>query len=111
MTHADWSFTPRIRQLAARQLADYDAREPGTLFAEGVTLDVAEAYAVQSAVAALRRGRGERIVGYKVGCTSPNIRAQLRIDHCVAARLYDSEQHSSGVRRGPAALAVRESGD
>ncbi len=87
----------RIALWAARQLADYDARDPGSLFTEGVTLSVAEGYELQSAVADLRRRRGERIVGYKVGCTSPRIRAQLAIDHCVTGRLYHSEQHASGA--------------
>ncbi len=81
-------------------MADYDAHNPGTLFAEGaegVVLSVAQGYELQSAVARLRRGRGERVVGYKVGCTSPTIREQLRIDHCVTGRLYDSERHTSGT--------------
>ncbi len=109
MTREETSFTSRIRQWARRQLADYDAHNPGTLFAEGVLLDVAQGYALQSAVARLRCGRGERIIGYKVGCTSPTIRAQLGIDHCVTGRLYDSERHSSGAvlsRRQYANLAI-----
>jgi len=92
------SVTSQIQRWASRQLADYDARQPGTMFAEGVVLDVAQGYELQSAVAQLRCDQGERIVGYKVGCTSPGIRAQLGIDHCVTGRLYGSEQHASGVR-------------
>jgi 2-keto-4-pentenoate hydratase len=80
MTEAETSITSRIGQWASRQLADYDAHDPGSLFAEGVVLNVAQGYELQSAVAQLRRRRGERIVGYKVGCTSPKIRAQLGID-------------------------------
>ena len=109
MTQGGPSFVSRIAQWAARQLADYDACNPGTLFAEGVVLSVAEGYALQSAVAELRLLRGERIVGYKVGCTSPTIRAQLQIDHCVTGRLYDREQHPSGAvlsRSRYASLAV-----
>ena len=97
MTQTETSVMSRIGQWASRQLADYDAHNPGSLFAEGVVLNVAEAYELQSAVAELRRRRGERIIGYKVGCTSPKIRAQLGIDHCVTGRLYDSERHPSGV--------------
>lgn len=97
MTQAKASDTSRIIQWASRQLADYDARNPGTLFAEGVVLNVAQGYELQGAVAQLRSRRGERIVGYKVGCTSPKIRAQLGIDHCVTGRLYDSERHASGA--------------
>ncbi len=102
-------ITSQIERWASRQLADYDARHPGTLFAEGLTLSPTEAYELQTAVAKLRCGRGERIVGYKVGCTSPKIRAQLGIDHCVTGRLYESEQHLSGVvlsRTGFANLAI-----
>lgn len=97
MNQSETSVTSQIRRWASRQLADYDARQPGTLFAEGVVLNVAEGYELQSAVAELRRRRGERIIGYKVGCTSPKIRAQLGIDHCVTGRLYELEQHPSGA--------------
>jgi 2-keto-4-pentenoate hydratase len=79
------------------------------MFAKGVVLDVAQGYELQSAVAQLRRDRGERIIGYKVGCTSPKIRAQLGIDHCVTGRLYESEQHTSGAelsRQNFANLAI-----
>ncbi|MGB2824476.1 MAG: hypothetical protein WBF17_26105 [Phycisphaerae bacterium] len=97
MTHAKTSVTSQIGHWASRQLADYDAHSPGSLFAEGLVLNVAEAYELQSAVAELRRRRGEQIVGYKVGCTSSRIRKQLGIDHCVTGRLYDSERHESGA--------------
>ncbi len=80
-----------------RQLADYDACDPGTLFGEGHVLSVEQAYELQSAVARLREQRGEKVVGYKVGCTSPKIREQLGIDHSICGRLFDGEQHSSGV--------------
>ena len=55
------SVTSQIQRWASRQLADYDARQPGTMFAEGVVLDVAQGYELQSAVAQLRCDRGERI--------------------------------------------------
>ncbi|HJN10346.1 MAG TPA: hypothetical protein QF564_16790 [Pirellulaceae bacterium] len=109
MNQSPASVTSRIRRWASRQLADYDARQPGSVFAEGVVLDVAGGYELQSAVAQLRRDRGERIIGYKVGCTSPTIRAQLGIDHCVTGRLYDSELHPSGAvlsRKGFTNLAI-----
>ena len=60
MTQSDTSATSKIQGWAARQLADYDARQPGTMFAEGVVLDVAEAYELQAAIAELRSRRGER---------------------------------------------------
>lgn len=97
MNQSETSVTSKLQQWASRQLADYDARQPGMMFAEGVVLDTAEAYQLQSAVSQLRLDRGEQIIGYKVGCTSPKIRAQLGIDHCITGRLYDSEQHATGA--------------
>lgn len=99
----------QIGQWATRQLADYDDRQPGTMFSEGVMLSVPQAYEVQSAVSRLRCDRGERVIGYKVGCTSPRIREQLGIDHCITGRLYNTEQHSSGAvlsRRKFVSLAI-----
>ena len=103
------SATSRVWQWASRHLADYDARQPGSIFANGIVLDVSQGYELQSAVTELRRGRGERTIGYKVGCTSPKIRAQLGIDHCVTGRLFESEQYLSGVelsRENFATLAI-----
>ena len=83
--------------LALRQLEDYDLGRPGTLFAGGIELSVDQAYALQSAVVNLRCKRGEKVIGYKVGCTSPAIRSQLGIDHCIMGRLFDTEQYASGT--------------
>ena len=63
-----------IDNLALRQLEDYDLGRPGTLFAGGIELSVDQAYALQSAVVNLRCKRGEKVIGYKVGCTSPAIK-------------------------------------
>ncbi|MHC4996003.1 MAG: 2-keto-4-pentenoate hydratase [Planctomycetota bacterium] len=92
------SLSPtQFESIAARQLTDFDARTPGTAFAEGLQLSVEDAYNLQTAVADLRQQRGEKIIGYKVGCTSPTIRRQLGIDHPITGRLYDTEQHPSGA--------------
>lgn len=93
MNQSAASDTSRISRWASRQLADYNARtrgvfvlngysyfwrritelgfrtfnlwlrQPGTVFAEGVVLDVAEGSELQPAVAQLRRDRGERMIG------------------------------------------------
>ncbi len=83
---------------AQQQWLDYANQCPGSLFAEGLSLTVEEGYRLQRAVTDLRVNLGDRVVGYKVGCTSPTIRAQLGIKHCVTGRLYQSEQHKSGAR-------------
>ena len=86
----------QMYQWASRQLADYDQGQPGTLFSEGVSLSLEEAYLLQAAVAELRVRRGERIIGYKVGCTSPTIRTQLGIDHSVTGRLWENKGDGPG---------------
>ena len=86
-----------VGELAARQLKDYDSHQPGMLFAEGCVLDVSEGYELQNAVAKLRFQRGERLIGYKVGCTSSAIQEQLKITHRVRGFLFDTEHYESGV--------------
>ena len=86
-----------VAQFAVRQLCDYDARTPGTLFSEGNLLSEEQAYAIQAEVCRLREHRGETVVGYKIGCTSPVIQQQLGIDRPVFGRLFATECHESGV--------------
>ncbi len=86
-----------LEQVAARMLADYDCHDPGTVFAEGLSLTLKEAYRVQSLVADLRMARGEQVIGYKVGCTSPVIRQRLNAKHPVFGRLFETECWESGV--------------
>ena len=98
-----------IAKLADRQLSDYDARRPGIMFAEGISLSEEQAYELQSEVCRLRELRGETVVGYKIGCTSSVIQQQLGIDHPVFGRLFSTERHGSGVELSIhqfAALAV-----
>ena len=97
MNETAGSHMVEVGALAARQLEDYDAHQPGMLFAEGCVLDVLQGYELQNAVAKLRFQRGERLIGYKVGCTSSAIQEQLKISHRVRGFLFDTEQYESGV--------------
>ena len=56
-----------MKALAERMLRDYDTKNPGTVFGEGLRLSIEEAFELQSAVANLRQGRGESVIGYKIG--------------------------------------------
>jgi len=87
-----------IHRLASRQLSDYDAGTPGTLFAGETRLSIGEAYQLQIEVSQLRRQRGERLVGYKVGCTSTVIQRQLGIDRPVFGALFHTERHVTASR-------------
>src|SRR5207245_10170285 len=99
MNSAEMSLIPREAQrIAERMLADYDAHRPNEILAEGgkdcLTLD--DAYAVQRAVAELRRKRGERCLGYKVGCLSAVIQRQLRLQSPVRGYLWQGVALVSG---------------
>ena len=86
-----------LQELARRMLADYDARTPGRLVCEPLDLTAVHANALQAEIARLREQRGERIIGYKVGCTSRPIQAQLGVNEPIFGRLFDWECHPSGV--------------
>ncbi|MCY4025314.1 MAG: fumarylacetoacetate hydrolase family protein [Acidobacteria bacterium] len=83
--------------LAAQMLHDYDRHAPGTPFADGLRLSIDEAYRLQSRIARRRQARGERVVGYKIGCVAPVNQARHGLSHPVWGRLWSSEQHPSGA--------------
>jgi 2-keto-4-pentenoate hydratase len=51
-------------------------------------LSIAEAYEVQDLVSKKRQEKGERVVGFKVGCTSNAIRKQFGINEPINGRLF-----------------------
>ena len=87
-----------ITALAQRMLDDYDSKTPGTLFAEGLTIDVNEAWQLQLAVADLRIKRGEKPVGYKIGCVDKGNQKMIGINHPAWGRLWDTEQYTDGAQ-------------
>lgn len=87
-----------IVALARRHLRDYHAREPGTCFADaGFNLDLRGAYELQAEVSALRVAGGDRVIGYKVGCTGPETIAQFGMAGPIRGHLFASEVHQTGV--------------
>lgn len=84
--------------LALRQWADYRAGTPGTCFAApDFSIGLDDAYAVQDAVAALRVAAGDRVAGYKLGCTGPGTTTQFGMAGPIRARLFDSEILPNGA--------------
>jgi 2-keto-4-pentenoate hydratase len=78
-------------------LADYDARTPGQHAGEPLDLTTVQAHALQADIARLREERGEKVIGYKVGCTSRLIQAQLGVTEPIFGSLWGRECHTSGV--------------
>ena len=94
-----------LQELAQRMLADYDARTPGQRLGEPLDLTTVQAYALQAEIARLREQRGEKVIGYKVGCTSRPIQAQLGVKEPIFGRLFDTECQPSGVHLSAARYA------
>lgn len=83
--------------IAERQWHDYRACTPGTCFADAETsLDLEQAYAVQDAVTRLRVDAGDRVIGYKVGCTGPGTTLQFGMAGPIRGTLFGSEVRQSG---------------
>jgi 2-keto-4-pentenoate hydratase len=94
-----------LRKLARRMLTDYDARTPGLCIGDPIGLTTARAYALQAEIARLREERGENVIGYKIGCTSEPIQAQLGVPEPILGRLFDTGCHPSGVHLSTARYA------
>ena len=91
-----------IEQLAKRQLSDYDRHRPGSLFAGySIPMTIDDAYALQMEVARLRVERGEPVAGYKVGCISPLVQAQLGLDRPVFGFVFGTEIQRAGAVLNP----------
>jgi 2-keto-4-pentenoate hydratase len=90
---------------ARRLLDDRDSLRPWRTFTppDGLTLE--RAYALQGEVARLREDRGERIVGYKIGCTSRAIQDQLGIREPIFGRVFDTGYFPAGSRLAHARFA------
>ena len=86
-----------IDAIARRMLDDYDRREPGTVFAEGLRLSIPDSWRLQAAVAALRERRGETVVGYKIGCVCAGNQEMMGLAHPVFGRLWSNERHDDGA--------------
>ena len=89
-----------IERAATRILADYDEGRANDVFTQRGTdwLTVDEAYVLQRVVAELRTRRGEKSIGYKVGCLSPTIQKQFGLQEPVFGHIWQSEMLSSGAK-------------
>jgi 2-keto-4-pentenoate hydratase len=86
-------------------LADFDARTPGSFVGDFLDLTTTQAYALQTEIARLREQRGERVIGYKVGCTSRAIQTQLGVREPIFGRIFDTDCFRSSARLSYARFA------
>jgi 2-keto-4-pentenoate hydratase len=86
-----------LPELADRQWRDYRARQPGTCFADpDFVLSLDGAYELQDTVAKLRIAAGDRLIGYKVGCTGPGTVQQFGMQGPIRGCLFESEIRRHG---------------
>jgi 2-keto-4-pentenoate hydratase len=80
---------------AKKILEDYDKKNPGTIFINKIKISNEDALLIQSNVAKLREKRGEKIIGYKIGCVSKNTQKKMGFIEPAWGNLWDSELHSN----------------
>tara|TARA_B110000093_G_scaffold35356_1_gene36828 strand:+ start:44 stop:826 length:783 start_codon:yes stop_codon:yes gene_type:complete len=80
---------------AKKILEDYDEKNPGTIFINKIKISNEDALLIQSDVAKLREKRGEKIIGYKIGCVSKNTQKKMGFIEPAWGNLWDSELHSN----------------
>jgi 2-keto-4-pentenoate hydratase len=89
--------TKKLTLYANKILEDYDEKQPGTIFKKKIKINNEEALLIQANVATLRKKRGEKIIGYKIGCVSKNTQNKMGFIEPAWGNLWDSELHSNEV--------------
>ena len=79
-------------------LKDYDAKNPGTIFKTKIKLSNEDALHIQSKVTKLRIGRGEKVIGYKIGCVAKETQKKMGFNQPAWGTLWNSELYESGER-------------
>ena len=92
----------RFEASAQALQADLDARSKRRLYAAGEgPVTVPEAYILQRALRQVRETRGETVVGFKIGYTSPTVRRNsqhiMGLTESVHGYLWDSEAYANAA--------------
>ena len=82
---------------ANKILEDYDSKNPGAIFKEKNIITNEDALLIQSNVARLREKRGEKVIGYKIGCVSKDTQKKMGFTQPACGYLWKSELYASGV--------------
>ena len=100
--------TDRLRVIAEALQAEIDSvRGSSALAGLGPDLTPAAGYEIQQQCRAIRIGRGEKLVGYKVGCTSAKVQEAFGIAGPIHGRLWKAEQvEANPGGRPPVAISA-----
>tara|TARA_B100001093_G_C26628172_1_gene927672 strand:+ start:190 stop:972 length:783 start_codon:yes stop_codon:yes gene_type:complete len=82
---------------ANKILEDYDTNNPSSIFKTKIKLSNDDALLLQSKVSELRINRGEKIMGYKIGCIAKETQKKMGFSQPAWGTLWKSELYKSGV--------------
>ena len=86
-----------LDRFANKILEDYDSKNPGIIFKEKIKISNEDALTIQSKVSKLREKRGEKIIGYKIGCIAKETQKKMGFIQPASGYLWESELYNSGV--------------
>ncbi len=82
---------------ANKILEDYDTNNPSSIFKTKIKLSNDDAWRLQSKVSKLRINRGEKVMGYKIGCVAKETQKKMGFNQPAWGTLWKSELYESGV--------------
>ena len=86
-----------LDKISHKILEDYDNKNPSTIFKDKIKITNEDALTIQSNVANLRENRGEKIIGYKIGCISKDTQKKMGFTQPACGFLWKSELQPNGV--------------
>ncbi len=91
-------MTPQEHKQAANDLlqAEISGKQIGLLSLKYPSIDMDDAYAIQSELLALKLAQGRQVIGWKIGLTSKAMQAALNIDIPDSGILFDDMAVESG---------------
>ena len=91
------SYKKDLDLYASKILEDYDNNNPGSIFKRQIKLSNEDALLIQSKVTKLRIDRGEKIIGYKIGCVAKETQKKMGFTQPAMGTLWKDELFKSGV--------------
>ena len=86
-----------LDQYANKILNDYDSNNPSSIFKKKIKISNNDALRLQSKVSELRISRGEKVIGYKIGCVAKETQKKMGFIQPAWGTLWKSELFKNGV--------------
>ena len=86
-----------LNQYANKILKDYDNNNPSSIFKTKIRLNNNDALLIQSKVTKSRIRRGEKVMGYKIGCVAKETQKKMGFTQPAWGTLWKKEIHANGA--------------